>query len=78
MEQAEHRIIIKLKKQIGEIHILSISDNGIGLPANFNIEDSESLGLKLVTNLVQQIEGKLEIHPKDSTEFKITFDGNIL
>ena len=59
-------------------HILSVSDNGSGLPDNFNVDDSESLGLKLVTSLVQQIEGKLEVHPKDNTEFKITFKGNIL
>jgi len=53
--------------------VLSISDNGKGLPDSFNIDESESLGLKLVTSLVQQIDGKLEVHPKDKTEFKITF-----
>jgi len=78
-EDFEDRIIlIKLKKYADDKHIISVSDNGIGLPESFNIEETESLGLKLVTSLVQQIEGKLEVHPKDNTEFKITFKGNIL
>lgn len=78
-EDSTDRIIfIKLKKYLNDEHIISVSDNGIGLPESFNIEETESLGLKLVTSLTQQIEGKLEVHPKDNTEFKITFKGNIL
>lgn len=72
------RILLRLKKLNGSEYIISISDNGAGLKDNFDIDESESLGLKLVTSLVQQIEGKLEIHPKNDTEFKITFNGNIL
>ncbi len=75
--QSEHTILIKLKRIAADKHILSVSDNGAGLPDNFDIEGTESLGLKLVTSLVQQVEGKLEIHPKNNTEFKITFNGNI-
>ena len=77
-ESADRIILIKLKKYMHDEHIISVSDNGVGLPENFNIEATESLGLKLVTSLIQQIEGKLEVHPKDNTEFKITFKGNIL
>ncbi|MDP2362392.1 MAG: sensor histidine kinase, partial [Ignavibacteria bacterium] len=72
-----YKIRLKLKKLAGTDYILSISDNGAGLPDNFNIEESESLGLKLVTSLIQQIDGKLEIHPKNDTEFKISFNGNV-
>ena len=73
----EHRIILKLKKLQAEDYLLSVSDNGIGLADDFNLEESYSLGLKLVTSLVQQIEGKLEVNPKNKTEFKITFNGNL-
>jgi two-component sensor histidine kinase/HAMP domain-containing protein len=69
----EHNITLCLKKLSPNMYALSVSDTGIGLPENFNIEETESLGLKLVTSLVQQIDGKLEVHPKDKTEFKITF-----
>ena len=72
-ELAEHRILLSFKNISSNRFVLSISDNGKGLPDSFNIDESESLGLKLVTSLVQQIDGKLEVHPKDKTEFKITF-----
>lgn len=77
-EKVDPKILIKLKKIGEDIIELTVSDNGIGLPDNFDIETSESLGLKLVTNLVQQINGKLELHPKNYTEFKITFSKNII
>ena len=73
---SENKIKLKLESTGNQNYILSISDNGKGLPDNFNAEENESLGLKLVTSLVQQIEGKLEIHPKDDTEFKILFSAN--
>jgi two-component sensor histidine kinase len=33
---------------------LTVSDNGVGIPENIDIEDLESLGLQLVTILVDQ------------------------
>lgn len=71
---SEPRIFVKLKKLVDSGYMLSISDNGIGLPGDFNFEEAESLGLKLVTSLVQQVEGKLEVKPRNNTEFKITFN----
>jgi|GEM_PF-6320378 len=55
---------------------LLISDNGVGLPDSFNIENSDSLGLKIVSNLVSQIDGELIINPKNNTEFRIIFSNN--
>ncbi len=78
IEKVDPKIQIKLKKIDENIIELTFSDNGKGLPDNFDIETSESLGLKLVTNLVQQINGKLKVHPKNDTEFKITFNKNII
>jgi two-component sensor histidine kinase len=78
IEKVDPKIQIKLKKIGEDIIELTVCDNGKGLPDNFDIETSESLGLKLVTNLVQQINGKLEVHPKNDTEFKITFNKNII
>jgi two-component sensor histidine kinase len=53
--------------------ILTVSDNGIGLPENFRIEDSRSLGLQLITILIDQLEGKLELKRENGTEFIIEF-----
>ena len=53
--------------------ILTVSDNGIGLPPDVEQRKSESLGLQLVTMLTQQLEGTAEFDLSDGTAFKITF-----
>ncbi len=55
---------------------LLVSNNGVGLPDSFNIENSDSLGLKIVSSLVFQIDGELIINPKNNTEFRIIFSNN--
>ncbi len=52
---------------------LIVSDDGIGLPDNFDIENAESLGLQLVTTLVTQITGELTIDSSNGTRFNIVF-----
>jgi two-component sensor histidine kinase len=54
--------------------ILIISDNGVGIPANLDIEALDSLGLQLVTSLVSQLDGELEIKKNGETEFIIRFN----
>ncbi|RPJ75904.1 MAG: PAS domain S-box protein, partial [Alphaproteobacteria bacterium] len=53
--------------------ILSVSDNGVGIPENFDIENLDSLGLHLITSLVEQLDGELEIKRNNGTEFTIRF-----
>jgi two-component sensor histidine kinase len=53
--------------------ILTILDNGIGIPENFNIEDIDSLGLQLVTSLVDQLDGKFKLKRNNGTEFTMSF-----
>ena len=53
--------------------ILQISDNGRGIPENFNIEKSESLGLRLVFNLTTQLNGEVKFYKKKGTVVKIVF-----
>ncbi len=52
---------------------LTISDNGVGIPENLDIEDLDSLGMQLVTSLVDQLDGKLEMKRNNGTEFTIRF-----
>ncbi|MCC4769828.1 PAS domain S-box protein [Methanosarcina sp. DH2] len=53
--------------------MLSVTDNGTGIPQSFNIANPETLGLQLVTTLVDQLNGKLELRKERGTEFRITF-----
>jgi PAS domain S-box-containing protein len=52
---------------------LTVSDNGIGLPDNFEGLKVSSLGLKLVHSLVTQLNGRVIIERLGGTLFHITF-----
>jgi len=52
---------------------LTVGDNGIGMPEKLNFRDTDSLGLSLVTTLVRQLQGTIELHSEGGTEFRITF-----
>ena len=41
------------------------------MPNDFNIHNSKSLGLELVTSLTEQIKGELKINKNGKTEFQI-------
>lgn len=53
--------------------ILTVSDDGVGFPADLDFRDTDSLGLQLVTTLVEQLEGSIELDNREGTVFKITF-----
>jgi two-component sensor histidine kinase len=52
---------------------LRVADNGVGIPADFDISRSNSLGLELVHTLAAQLGGTVAIDGKSGTEFKICF-----
>jgi len=54
-----------------EMYMLSIKDDGIGLPEDFGIEKTNSLGLTLVKILTEQINGTLEIESENGTKWLI-------
>lgn len=64
---------VKLKEKNNTI-MLSIGDNGVGLPEDFKYEESDSLGIQLVYTLVEQLQGNIEIIREKGTEFLITFE----
>ena len=53
--------------------ILTVHDNGVGLPPEIDPGQAESLGLQLVMRLTEQLNGKVEIDRRQGTTFKITF-----
>jgi two-component sensor histidine kinase len=52
---------------------LRVTDNGVGLPADFNLNQLQSLGLQLVSDLVTQLNGTLAIGPGPGAVFSVTF-----
>jgi two-component sensor histidine kinase len=53
--------------------ILTVSDNGVGIPENLDFENLDSLGFQLIFSLVEQLDGKIELKGNNGTEFIITF-----
>ena len=53
---------------------LIVSDNGTGIPEGLNYEKSDSLGLKLIYSLSDQIGAKVKLDTTNGTKFEITFD----
>ncbi len=66
-------VMVELKKLPQDKLKLVVADNGCGLPENLDIENVETLGLKMVTILVTQLNGTLELNRANGTEFKIIF-----
>jgi PAS domain S-box-containing protein len=69
----EGEISITLDSDNGTF-ILIVSDNGISFPTDLDFRNTESLGLQLVNNLVEQIEGTIELDRSSGTAFTITFE----
>ncbi|WP_316976131.1 sensor histidine kinase [Shumkonia mesophila] len=67
------KIDIRLANGEGGGAVLSVSDDGVGLPDGLDIDNSATLGLQLVTLLADQIGGKLTIQRRDPTRFEIRF-----
>ena len=68
------RIAIELHAGEGEPFVLAVSDDGVGLPEGVDLEQTESLGLRLVTSLVSQLEARVELDRSAGTTFRIIRD----
>ncbi|AAM07375.1 MEDS domain-containing protein [Methanosarcina acetivorans] len=78
-ENKEGEIQIKLCREESDCEMskslfsLIISDNGKGIPENVELGSVDSLGLQLVSILVNQVDGKIELKKAQGTEFRIIF-----
>jgi len=61
-----------LSKSNGNI-VMIFKDDGIGMPAEFNIENSPGFGSKLISLLISQINGVLSINSSNGIEYNIRF-----
>lgn len=54
-------------------YVLLVADNGKGIPEEIDFRNPDSLGLQLVTILVEQIDGCIELQRNEGTKFIIQF-----
>lgn len=56
---------------------LTVKDDGVGLPEDFDMKKSRSLGIRLVSTLVKQLEAEFDVQSKNGTIFIIRFSKSI-
>lgn len=71
-DNREGVITINFERSKG-MHCLIVKDNGIGLPSDFDISQSNRLGLKLIELISKQLNGQFSFTSKEGTEFNLTF-----
>ena len=59
--------------QIGDLIKLQVMDNGAGLPNEFNINNTKSLGMNLMKGLTNQLKGKFTLEEKNGVCLTIQF-----
>ncbi len=65
-------VIINFSRE-GSTYRLTISDNGVGLPAGFDFRQTTTLGMQIVNVLTKQLLGTLHIRSEVGTEAVIAF-----
>jgi two-component sensor histidine kinase len=69
-----NELIIQAKDLTDDRILLTISDNGHGLPPNFNIKNAKGIGFEIIQSLCRQISADLSYESNEKgTIFKIIF-----
>jgi PAS domain S-box-containing protein len=66
-------IRVALTRQPINEALLSVSDNGVGLPDHIDTANTDTLGLQLVGLLASQIDGAVSIRRAEPTQFSMRF-----
>jgi PAS domain S-box-containing protein len=72
----EGEISLSLHQASDDTIILTVRDNGTGMPPGMDWKQHPSLGLQLAQMLSKQINGKLHLGTTQGTEFILTFQPN--
>ncbi|MDZ7714791.1 MAG: histidine kinase dimerization/phosphoacceptor domain -containing protein [Balneolaceae bacterium] len=60
--------------QADNIIVLKVSDNGIGMPDNFSLENQSTIGFLLIYQLTDQLEADLELKRNNGSTFQLSFE----
>lgn len=66
-------IAVEMHPDKGKKYTLVVKDDGVGFPEGADFRNTKSLGMKLVVDLVKQINGTIDLSRAKGTEFKIVF-----
>jgi two-component system, sensor histidine kinase PdtaS len=66
-------ITIALSNSTSNQYVLSISDNGVGMPTRLDSKQSGSLGMSLIAGLSEDLEGEFSIESNRGTTIRVSF-----
>jgi two-component sensor histidine kinase len=70
---ADGIVEVKFIKKENNEFLLEVCDDGAGLPPDFHEKKTESLGMRLIHSLTEQIRGELEINSDHGTQVRVKF-----
>ncbi|PRC91954.1 sensor histidine kinase [Solimicrobium silvestre] len=73
-DNRQGEIAVSLTRHDKNKILLVISDTGVGIPSELDVDNVETLGLRLVALLSQQLEGTLTINRRDPTRFSLEWE----
>jgi two-component sensor histidine kinase len=76
-DQSDKKIEINLTRLENGNYEFRYRDNGPGLPPNVNFENAQTLGLRLIGGLTEQINGSIEYKYEGGSVFFIQFNPKI-
>ena len=71
--ESRGEVFVKLQPDGKGNLLLTVGDNGVGMPADLDFQNTESLGLQLVNTLTEQLDGTIELDGENGTTFRISF-----
>ncbi|NJC87103.1 MAG: PAS domain S-box protein [Desulfuromonas sp.] len=71
--RSDGKVTVSLRRTADGQVSLSVYDNGVGMPAEFDWRKAHSLGLRLVQMLAGQLRGSVEVARGEGTKFTLAF-----
>jgi PAS domain S-box-containing protein len=71
------KIAVTCRADAEDMVVLSVSDNGVGIPEELDITSSETLGLQIVFLLTRQLRGTVNVRNDGGTSFAIRFPSKL-
>jgi PAS domain S-box-containing protein len=65
---------IDLKQVPGDGYVLQVIDDGVGFPEGLDFRKTETLGMQIISTLVEQIDGRLELNREKGSAFRLEFN----
>jgi PAS domain S-box-containing protein len=66
---------IDMQKKLDKLYI-TIKDEGVGLPEDLELHNAGTLGLRLIDQLIDQLNGVMNVKRTDGAEFSFSFELN--